>query len=111
MDQRLSLGGLVMNHAKNGFEDEARGRIACLETLLMVFVAHLARHVDDNGGDLVLFTSGIFDETENNLLDAAHAAIGTAGDAAAVYALSAYRRLSSEIYDHVQREAARRRSM
>lgn len=110
MGQRLPLGGLVMNHANKGFEDEVRGRLACLETLLMVFTAHIARHVDDSGGDLVMFTSGIFDETENNLLEAAHAAVGTTGDAAAVYALSSYRRLSSEIYEYVQREAARRRS-
>jgi hypothetical protein len=110
MDQRLALGGSVLNHANKGFEDETRGRLACLETLLMVFAAHIARHVDDNGGDLVMFTSSIFDEAENSLLEAAQEAVGTAGDAAAIYAISAYRRLSTQMYDHVQREAARRRS-
>lgn len=100
-----------MNHTSNGIEDELAGRMACLETLLMIFAAHTARHVDENGGDLALFASGVFDETENSLLQAAHDAVGTRDDAAAVYAISAYRRLAAQMYEHVHSEAARRRSM
>jgi hypothetical protein len=99
-----------MDHAIKGIEDDLKGRLACLETLLMIFAAHIARHVDDNGGDLVIFTSGVFEDAENSLIDAAQKAVGTSGDAAAIYAISAYRRLSTQMYDHVQREAARRRS-
>lgn len=99
-----------MNEAKLRFEDEVRGRLACLETLLMTFAAHTARHVDETGGDMVMFTSAVFDETENNLLQAAHMAAGTQNDAAALSALQSYRHLSGQMLAHVQREASRRES-
>ncbi|HEV7323550.1 MAG TPA: hypothetical protein VGN91_00640 [Bosea sp. (in: a-proteobacteria)] len=97
-----------MSRMENGLEDELRGRLVCLETLLMTFIAHTARHVDETGGDLLGFTATVLEESKRNLLQAAHEAAGTDHDAAALQALQDIERLTEAALLHTQRYLAAR---
>lgn len=81
-------------------EDELRGRLMAIETIVVTLIAHMAAHTSDP----VRFTAQMMDAAENNLRRAAQSAPPEM-ERTAQFALGSFEALSAGLLAHLNRYA------